>query len=139
MDDFEIHSKIIIHLPYPMNELSESNYKRISIINWLLTVPMMVLFAWPYFYGAGLIGLDIVIRYIGAFIFAIPFMLTILHGHVTMALGSVHRHHYYDWMNNEKPLTYGLFFHPSFVKTRFRLILLMVSLLILPVGYLLGL
>ena len=121
-----------------MSELTESNYKRISIINWLLTVPTMVLFAWPYFYGAGLIGLSDMLRYIGAFFFATPFMLTILHGHVTMALGSVHRHHYYNWMTKEKPLTYGLFFHPNFVKTRFRLILLIVSLLILPVGYLLN-
>lgn len=121
-----------------MSELNEANYRRISIINWLLTVPMMVLFAWPYFYGAGLIGLDVVIQYIGAFIFAVPFMLTILHGHVTMALGSVHRHHYYNWMTEEKSLTYGLFFHPMFVKTRFRLILLITSLLLLPVGYLLG-
>jgi hypothetical protein len=122
-----------------VSELTESNYKRISIINWLLTVPMMVLFAWPYYYGAELAGLDVFARYAGAFVFAVPFMLTILHGHVTMALGTVHRHHYYDWMTNDKPLTYGLFFHPNFVKTRFRLILLMVSLLILPVGYLIGL
>jgi hypothetical protein len=98
---------------------------------------MMVLFAWPYFFAANLFGLDVYICYAGAFIFAVPFMLTILHGHVTMALGSVHRHHYYDWMTNQKPLTYGLFFHPNFVKTRFRLILMIVSLLILPVGYLL--
>jgi hypothetical protein len=119
-----------------MSELNESNYKRIAIINWMLTVPMMILFAWPYFFGAGLLGIDMVLKYIGAFIFAIPFMLTILHGHVTMALGSVHRHHYYDWMTEQKALTFGLFFHPMFVKTRFRLILLMVSLFLLPIGYL---
>lgn len=122
-----------------MNELTESNYKRISVINWLLTVPMMVLFAWPYFFAADMIGMDAVFCYIGAFVFAVPFMLTILHGHVTMALGSVHRHHYYDWMTNEKPLTYGLFFHPMFTSTRFRLVLLVSSLLLLPTGYLLGL
>jgi hypothetical protein len=122
-----------------MSELNESNYKRIAVINWILTVPMMVLFAWPYFFGAGLLGMDLTLKYIGAFIFASPFMLTILHGHVTMALGSVHRHHYYDWMTEEKPLTFGLFFHPIFVKTRFRLILLIISLILLPVGYLIGL
>lgn len=121
-----------------MSELNESNYKRIAIINWTLTVPMMVLFAWPYFFGAGLLGIDLILKYIGAFIFATPFMLTILHGHVTMALGSVHRHHYYEWMTEEKSLTFGLFFHPMFVKTRFRLILLIVSLILLPVGYLIG-
>lgn len=121
-----------------MSELNASNYRRISIINWLLTVPMMVLFAWPYYYGAGLLDIDILLRYIGAFFFAVPFMLTILHGHVTMALGSVHRHHYYDWMTNEKPLTYGLFFHPMFVRTRFRLVILVISLMMLPIGYLLN-
>ncbi|MBD3616470.1 MAG: hypothetical protein HUJ22_07845 [Gracilimonas sp.] len=121
-----------------MSELNEANYRRISIINWMLTVPMMVLFAWPYFYTADLMGLDTLYCYMGAFIFAAPFMLTILHGHVTMALGSLHRHHYYDWMTQEKPLTYGLFFHPMFVKTRFRLIMLILSLLFLPAGYLLG-
>lgn len=120
-----------------MSELNEANYRRISIINWMLTVPMMVLFAWPYFYAANLMGLNTLYCYTGAFIFATPFMLTILHGHVTMALGSLHRHHYYDWMIQEKPLTYGLFFHPMFVKTRFRLIMLILSLLFLPVGYLL--
>jgi|TARA_R100000963_G_C4622253_1_gene89429 hypothetical protein len=122
-----------------LSELNESNYKRIAVINWMLTVPMMVLFAWPYFFGAGFLGIDVILKYIGAFIFAIPFMLTILHGHVTMALGSVHRHHYYDWMTEQKPLTFGLFFHPMFVKTRFRLILLIISLILLPVGYLIGL
>lgn len=97
---------------------------------------MMVLFAWPYYYAAKLLGMEIAFRYIGAFVFAVPFMLTILHGHVTMALGSVHRHHYYNWMD-ENPLTFGLFFHPMFVRTRFRLILMVISLLLLPVGYLL--
>ncbi|MEX0856635.1 MAG: hypothetical protein WD016_00705 [Balneolaceae bacterium] len=120
-----------------MSELNESNYKRISIINWLLTVPLLVLFAWPYYYTAKLLGMDLLLRYIGAFIFAIPFMLTILHGHVTMALGSVHRHHYYIWME-EKNLTYGLFFHPMFVRTRFRLIMMSLGLIFLPVGYLLS-
>jgi hypothetical protein len=122
-----------------MSELNESNYKRIAIINWILTIPMIVLFAWPYHLAGGLLNIDINLIYIGAFLFSGPFMLTILHGHVTMALGAVHRHHYYNWMTEEKPLTYGLLFHPVFVKTRFRLVLLVVSLLILPVAYLLGL
>ncbi|SMO75323.1 hypothetical protein [Gracilimonas mengyeensis] len=119
-----------------MSELNESNYRRIALINWALSVPLMVLFAWPYFYVARLLEINEFFAYFGAFIFAIPFMMTILHGHVTMALGSVHRHFYYEWMTEEKPLTYGIFFHPIFVKTRFRLILLIVSLLLLPVGYL---
>ncbi len=103
----------------------------------MLALPTMVLFAWPYFHVSGWLSLDIGLKYIGTFIFAIPFMFTILHGHVTMALGSVHRHLYYEWMTRERPLTFGLFFHPIFVKTRFRLILLIISLILLPLGYLL--
>lgn len=120
-----------------MSELNESNYKRIAIINWILSVPMIVLFAWPYHLSAGLLEIGIYLKYVGALLFSAPFMLTILHGHVTMALGAVHRHHYYKWMTDEKPLTFGLLFHPMFVKTRFRLILLVISLLILPVAYIL--
>lgn len=120
-----------------MSELNESNYKRIAIINWILTIPMIVLFAWPYYLCASLLEIDSIVRYAGAFFFSIPFMLTILHGHVTMALGAVHRHHYYNWMIHDKPLTYGLLFHPVFVKTRFRLVLLVLSLILLPIAYLL--
>lgn len=121
-----------------MSELSEANYKRIFLVNLFLTVPIVVLFAWPYYYTAKLLGIDETLRYIGAYIFALPFMLTILHGHVTMALGSVHRNHYYNWLA-EHPFTFGLFFHPVAIKTRFRLILLIISLLYLPIGYLLSL
>ena len=121
-----------------MSELSPSNYIRISLINWILSVPMIVLFAWPYYYAAKLIGLSEAFRYFGAFVFSIPFMITIIHGHVTMALGSVHRIHYYDWLN-ENPYSYGLFFNEMLISTRFRLILLIVSLIFLPVGYLLSL
>ena len=69
--------------------------------------------------------------------FALPFTITIIHGHVTMALGSVHRSHYYDWLVIHS-YTYGLFFSRMVVKTRFRLILLILSLIFLPVGYLLS-
>ena len=121
-----------------MSELSHSNYIRISLINWILSVPMIVLFAWPYYYAAKLIGLSEAVRYIGAFVFSIPFMITIIHGHVTMALGSIHRIHYYDWLN-DNPYTYGIFYNEMIISTRFRLILLIVSLIFLPVGYLLSL
>lgn len=120
-----------------MSELSHTNFIRISLINWILSVPMIVLFAWPYYYAAKLLGMTEIFRYLGAFIFSIPFMITIIHGHVTMALGSPHRDHYYEWLI-EHPYTFGLFFNRVIVKTRFRLILLIVSLLFLPVGYLLS-
>lgn len=115
------------------SELSPKNYKRISIINWLLSVPLIILFAIPYLLIAELINAQTIISYIGAFLFSIPFSLTILHGHVTMALGSLHRHHYYEWLK-ENTLTYGLFFHPMFTRTRFRLILIVLSLGILALG-----
>ena len=93
-----------------MSELSPSNYIRISVINWVLSVPLIVMFAWPYYYAAKLTGMLEAFRYIGAFLFAVPFMLTIIHGHVTMALGSVHRQHYYQWLI-DKPYSFGLFYN----------------------------
>lgn len=121
-----------------MSELSHSNFVRICVINWLLSIPMIVLFAWPYYYAAKLVGMQEAFRYLGAFMFALPFMITILHGHVTMALGSVHRDHYYIWLEDH-PYTFGLFFQKMIVKTRFRLVLLIISLIFLPVGYLISL
>ncbi|MEO1023362.1 MAG: hypothetical protein AAFW89_12535 [Bacteroidota bacterium] len=121
-----------------MSEFSPSNFRRINLINWFLSVPLMVLFAWPFVYAGRLIGLMDLFVYPGAFLFALPFMITILHGHVTMALGSAHRHLYYDWLMSH-PLSFGLFFHTVLVSTRFRLIVLIVSLVFLPVGYVLGL
>lgn len=117
------------------SELSQNNYKRISLINWLLTVPLIVLFAWPYLYVGNFARIEATLCSIGAFLFSVPFTLTILHGHVTMALGSVHRHHYYHWLE-ENSLTYGLLFHPIFTRTRFRLVLLMVSIIIFLIGWL---
>lgn len=122
----------------PQSELSQRNYKRISIINWVLSVPLFTLFAWPYLSIAASLNLEIIIGYIGAILFSLPFSLTILHGHVTMALGSLHRHHYYSWLE-ENPLTYGLFFHPLFTSTRFRLLLLVFSGITLAVGWLIEL
>lgn len=76
-----------------------------------------------------MVGMKNWVRYGGAFLFSIPFTLTLLHGHVTMALGSAHRHHYYQWLNEHR-LTYGLFFHDIFTSTRFRLIILVISTII---------
>ncbi|MGM0545843.1 MAG: hypothetical protein ACQEST_03910 [Bacteroidota bacterium] len=114
-------------------ELTVKNFKRISIINWMLSVPFFVLFAWPYWFIGRFSGLDQTLIFVGCALFSIPFMITILHGHVTLALGEAHRHHYYDWLV-EQPLTYGLFFHPMIIRTRFRLILLVISLLIFLLG-----
>lgn len=112
------------------SELSDKNFKRICIINWLISMPLIVLFGGPYWFMSQYLDINSVISYAGALIFSIPFALTILHGHVTLALGSLHRHHYYDWLD-KKGLTYGLFFHPVFISTRFRLILVVVSIVLL--------
>lgn len=116
------------------SEFSKKNYRHIFIINVLLCVPLLVLFAWPYLVFSSLLRIRVLLAWIGALLFAAPFMLTILHGHVTMALGTGHRHHFYNWLS-ENPLTYGLFFSPLFTRTRFRLVLLILSLLLLLVSY----
>lgn len=119
-----------------MSELNERNYRRIAIINWSLSVPLLLIFAWPYHFMCQLAGIQIYISYPGSIIFALPFMVTLLHGHVTIALGSAHRHHYYHWLNTH-PLTYGLLFHEMLVSTRFRLGILVVSLILLIAGFML--
>jgi hypothetical protein len=116
------------------SELSEKNYKRICFINWALSIPLLLIFSWPYYFLSNLFELSRVISFIGSITFALPFMLTILHGHVTMALGAVHRHHYYDWLQNY-PFTFGVLFHPIIISTRFRLALFFISLLLLVTGY----
>jgi hypothetical protein len=118
------------------SELSSKNFKRISIINWLLGMPLFVLFSWPYWYLANFAAIGKGFTYVGCIFFSIPFMITILHGHVTMALGEAHRHHYYEWLA-EHPLTYGLLFHPVMMRTRFRLIFLLMSLILFLAGFLL--
>ncbi len=119
----------------PQSELSESNYRRISLINWALSVPTLLIFAWPFFFICEIYGINKMVSFPGSIFFGLPFMLTILHGHVTMALGSAHRKHYYNWLT-EVPFTYGLLFHPVIISTRFRLALFITSLLILILGFL---
>jgi hypothetical protein len=119
-------------------ELNTENYRRICIINWMLGVPFFIIFSWPFLYISNFAGIEKFMAYSGCILFSVPFVITILHGHVTMALGEAHRHHYYDWLN-EHPLTYGLLFHPVIISTRFRLILLAVSFLVFVAGYLLHL
>ncbi|SMO70884.1 hypothetical protein [Fodinibius sediminis] len=119
------------------SELSHKNFRRINIINWLLCLPLLLLFTWPYIYIARYLMIQDVLMYAGAAFFAVPFMITILHGHVTMVLGSAHRHHYYNWLT-DYPLTFGLLFHPLMMRTRFRLVLLIVSLVFFAAGWILA-
>jgi|SRR6056297_567239 len=119
------------------SELSEKNYRRIAFINWALSVPLLLIFAWPYYFLCDSLGISQIIAYPGSIIFALPFMLTILHGHVTTAMGALHRHHYYNWLKGH-PLTYGILFHPIIISTRFRLSLFFFSLILLTAGFFTG-
>lgn len=117
------------------SELNTGNYKRIFYINCLLSVPLLVLFAWPFLVFSRLLSISPLVFYPGSLLFSFPFMLTILHGHVTLALGSAHRHHYYEWLQNNS-LTYGLLYHPMFRRTRFRLVVFALSVMVLASGWL---
>jgi hypothetical protein len=114
-------------------ELSEQNFRRISWINILLTPLLLILFAWPY----AVIGLWFDFPetwlYAGTFLFAFPLTLTIIHGHVTIALGALQRSHYYEWLERRR-WGFGFFIRPIFFTTRFRLILLIISLVMLISG-----
>jgi hypothetical protein len=116
-------------------ELSRKNFLRINLINWSLTVPMLILFAWPYFMVCRWFQFDELYAIAGSLLFAFPFMVTILHGHVTMALGALHRQHYYNWLSRY-PFTIGFMFHPVMFRTRFRLTLVLISLTMLIIGIL---
>lgn len=117
-------------------ELSERNYRRISWINTVLTPPLFVLFAWPYMFFGLWFEFPEVLLYPGIFCFSLPFTLTILHGHVTIALGALHRDHYHEWLTKHSR-SYGFLIRPVFFSTRFRLTLLLLSLAILLAGILL--
>ncbi|MEX2600171.1 MAG: hypothetical protein WD355_00905 [Balneolaceae bacterium] len=116
-----------------MSELSVKNYRRICVINWFLAPPLFLIFAWPYRISSQILEVHALYSIPGTLLFALPFTLTLLHGHVAMALGHLHMHHFYDWLRN-KPLTYGIFYHDILVSTRFRLILLVLSFAIFAGG-----
>jgi len=111
-------------------ELTASNYRRISIINWSLSLPLLFLFSWPYYYLCDILTLNFYVSLLGSFLFAVPFAATIVHGHITLALGLAHRMHYYNWVA-KRPYRYGYIFHPDFAKTRYRLLLFFISLTLL--------
>ena len=115
------------------SELSESNYRRINIINWSLSLPLIALFAWPFYYLCTILFVNYYVNLLGSFLFSVPFAATIIHGHVTLALGTAHRMHYYNWLE-ENPMRYGFIFHPDFAKTRYRVLFFFVSLTILLVA-----
>jgi hypothetical protein len=111
-------------------ELDIKNFKRIFRINWLIAGPVLVLFAWPYLLICQHFGADRLINLVGAFFFSLPFTLTIVSGHISVAVGPLHFTRYFDWQQNLN----GFFkyaFHPMLFRTEFRLVSLVLSLLIL--------
>jgi len=115
------------------SELQHSNYRRICALNWLLVGPVLLLFGIPYYIIAQQLVSNPYLWLPGSLLFAMPFMLTVLHGHVTIALGRAHRDHYYEWLSS-KPFTAGLGYHPLLLATRFRFGMVMMALLLMVLG-----
>lgn len=116
------------------DELNVTNYKRIYKLNWLICGPLLLLFAWPYLLLAELLSIPDLLALTGAIFFSIPFSLTVLHGHISVAVGSLHRTRYYGWQTNLS----GIFkypFHPVLFRTRIRLAIIGLSLIILLIGF----
>jgi len=119
------------------SELNAKNFIRISLINWSLAVPFLLLFSWPYYFFARLMEFHTLIVLPGALLFGMPFMITLLHGHVTLARGAAHRDRYYEFLTSF-PFTYGLLFHPIIIRTRFRLTVLSASVALFLFGVAVG-
>ncbi|HAC14694.1 MAG TPA: hypothetical protein DCE78_01935 [Bacteroidetes bacterium] len=111
-------------------ELTINNFKRIYRLNWIISGPVLFMFAWPYFILSRILDQHIYYSMLGCFLFAIPFTLTILHGHISVAIGPLHRNNFYKWQQNKKGIT-KLAFHPVLFSTKIRLILIMLSLILL--------
>jgi hypothetical protein len=118
-----------------MNELAKKNFERIYRINWVLCGPFLLMFGWPYYMVASLFS-PTLLALTGALFFSIPFTLTILHGHISVAVGALHRDQFYDWQSRRNKF-FRVSFHPVLFTTRFRLILLSISLMLMGVGWLL--
>ena len=114
-------------------ELSIRNYKRIFWTNLLISLPLLAFFAWPYYQLGYMLEDPEFLLVPGMVLFSVAFTFTVLHGYVTMSLGIPHRAHYYQWLTGRR-WSYGLLFHPIFSRTRFRLILVIISLIFLVLG-----
>jgi len=114
--------------PNRKNELTHNNYKRISIINWSLAPLLMFFFSWPFFRLGEMAHSNFILNYAGSLLFAFGFSLTILHGHVSIAIGSLHRHLYYQWLSENK-FTYGFLFLNFMTRTSVRLSFILVAVL----------
>lgn len=118
-----------------MSELNDDNFSRIYKINWLICGPLLVMFAWPY-YLLSIYFSPALYSLAGSFFFSLTFTLTVIHGHIAIALGTFHIDTYYDWHKRTMRLPW-INFHPLVFTTRFRLLCLAISIVMLIGGVLL--
>lgn len=117
------------------DELNPKNFVRINRINWVLSPILIFFFGWPFYQVCSILEIAKGYSVLASLFFSFGFMATILHGHVTTAVGSLHRNLYYQWLESH-PLTYGLFFHKSLISTRVRILSLFFAFLLLVIGIL---
>lgn len=111
-------------------EIRDVNFERISRINWLLTGPLLVFFAWPYTRLAELVGTTDYFTILGSGLFSIAFTLTIVHGHISMSVGELHRVEFYKWTRRRR-YPWKWFYHPTLFRYGTRLALLLGSMVCL--------
>jgi hypothetical protein len=114
-------------------ELDTKNFSRIFRLNWLIAGPVLLLFAWPYLLVCQHFGVDRLLNLVGAFFFSMPFCLTIVSGHIAVAVGPLHFQRYFEWQQN-LPGILKFAFHPVLFKTEYRLSAFAISLLILVIS-----
>lgn len=115
-------------------ELTERNFTRIYRLNWAICGPLLVLFGWPYYLVASTM-LGEPVGLIGSFFFSLSFTLTIIHGHIAVAVGALQMETYHAWHQQSSGF-FRFAFHPVLFSTRFRLLSLILSLLLVLAGYL---
>jgi hypothetical protein len=111
-------------------ELGTKNFRRILKLNWLIAGPIIVLFSWPYVLLGHHFGADRLLVLIGAFFFSLPFCLTIISGHISVAVGPLHTRRFFEWQQNLSGMM-RFAFHPVMFTTYFRLSSLGISLIFL--------
>lgn len=111
-------------------EITPRNFMRVSAINWWLTGPALVFFAWPYVRLSDALGTSDLASLIGAGLFSISFTLTVVHGHISMAVGELHRGEFHRWTRTRR-MPWRLAYHPALFRYRTRLALLALSALAL--------
>lgn len=116
-------------------ELNIDNFKRINRINWIICGPILFMFSWPYIELGHFFSMNPGLTLIGSFFFSVPFTLTILHGHISIAVGPLHSARYYEWQQNKTGI-FKLMFHPVLFGTRVRVMLIVLSAVLFTAGHL---